>query len=212
MSFAPELTRDGVLSSSERRRLDASWMRLSADGARHSLQVWRADGSLQYRQHDDRFPHAAPFRSGSVPRKEWSAQRHSSRLLEVYRPIVIDGRVRAVVGLAEPVGPLLADEAAPGAGSGSGVCWRAPPCCGWRCCPSCCSSHRSLGALGIRAAPCCCAVCGAAWQPVSWRSTTSRRSTSCRVRSTALKHSCAGGATDSLCHPDRSCRRSSKAG
>jgi EAL domain-containing protein (putative c-di-GMP-specific phosphodiesterase class I) len=113
-SFAPGLTRDGGLGSAERRSLDASWQRLAADRAGRSLRVWRADGSLLYRAPGDHIDHAAPFTPGSIPRHPWSAQRQSPRLLEVYKPVVIDGRVRAVVELAQPLGPLLGDEAAQG--------------------------------------------------------------------------------------------------
>lgn len=111
-SFAPGLTRDGTLDRGERRGLDASWMRLTVDGSPRLLRVWRADGSLLYRAPGDGLGRVAPFRPGSVPRVGWSSQRHSPRLRAVYRPVVIGGRVRAVLELAQPLGPLLADEAA----------------------------------------------------------------------------------------------------
>jgi EAL domain-containing protein (putative c-di-GMP-specific phosphodiesterase class I) len=114
-SFAPGLARDARLDSAERGNLDASWARLTAaDGSRRSLVVWRADGALLYRSPGHRVDHVAPFTPGSIPREQWSAQRHSLGLLEVYRPVLIDGRVRAVIELEQPLGPLLADEAAQG--------------------------------------------------------------------------------------------------
>jgi EAL domain-containing protein (putative c-di-GMP-specific phosphodiesterase class I) len=114
-SFAPGLTSAREISRAERRGLDASWARLAtAHGASRSLRVWRADGSLLYRASGDRVRHVAPFRPGSIPREEWWMQRRSPRLLEVYMPAVTDGRVRTVVELAQPLAPLLADEAAQG--------------------------------------------------------------------------------------------------
>jgi EAL domain-containing protein (putative c-di-GMP-specific phosphodiesterase class I) len=114
-SFAPGLTRDATLDRRERSGLDASWAQLmaAADSPR-SLRLWRADGSLLYRGPGDRVRHSAPFTPGSIPHADWSAQRNNPRLLEVYRPIVIGGRVRAVAELAQPLGPLSIDEAAQG--------------------------------------------------------------------------------------------------
>lgn len=130
-SFAPGLTREGTLDRGERRVLDASWLRLTTDGSARSLRVWRADGWLLYRAPGDGLGRAAPFRPGVVSREAWSAQRRSPRLLAVYRPVVIGGRVQAVLELSQPLGPLLTEEAAQGRKqfwrtlTGGGVLWLA---------------------------------------------------------------------------------------
>ena len=67
-SFAPGLTRDGTLDRSERRGLDAAWMRLTADEPPRLLRVWRGDGSLLYRAPGDGLGRMPQFRPGSVPR------------------------------------------------------------------------------------------------------------------------------------------------
>lgn len=130
-SFAPGLTREGTLDRGERRELDASWLRLTTDGSARSLRVWRADGWLLYRAPGDGLGRVAPFRPAMVPREAWSAQRRRARLLAVYRPVVIGGRVRAVLELSQPLGPLLTEEAAQGRKqlwrtlTGGGVLWLA---------------------------------------------------------------------------------------
>jgi EAL domain-containing protein (putative c-di-GMP-specific phosphodiesterase class I) len=114
-AFIPRLVaKDGPLRAAERRNLDTSWSRLDAQ---NSLRIWRADGSLLYRSPGARSPHPVAFTPGSVPDHDWSVRPDSDPRgahLDVYMPVLRGGRRLGIVELSQPLGPLVADEAAQG--------------------------------------------------------------------------------------------------
>jgi EAL domain-containing protein (putative c-di-GMP-specific phosphodiesterase class I) len=121
-AFVPRLVAGhGPLATAERQDLDTTWATLGTQSSPRGLRIWRPDGSLLYRSPGEPLVHALPFTPGSMPDHDWSAVERDSRQdgahLDIYMPVISRGQVVAVVGLAQPLAPLLADESAQGRGT-----------------------------------------------------------------------------------------------